>query len=332
MNYTNSGVLTHEHIAITNHLPNIGMGTVKEEILNGFRASPKYIPSKFFYDKHGSELFEKITRLDEYYPTRTEKSILSSIGKNLYIDWEGAGIVELGSGDHSKIRLLLSQIPPEALSTLSYFPVDISQSAILNASEKLLEEFPSLHIEGIVADFVNQLQLIPNTGNRVFCFFGSTIGNFDEAQAKRFLKNLGRQMQPGDHLLLGLDMVKDTDILEKAYNDAQGITAAFNKNILNVVNKLAGTDFRPELFEHVAFYNEERCRIEMHLRALQDMAVQIHPENGQIFIDRGERIHTENSHKFNEDHIRKIGLWAGMKTEQIFTDENRWFSLVHYVK
>ncbi len=332
MNYTTGVTLKKTAVTITNHLSGIGSDAVKEEILEGLRSHPKYISSKFFYDKTGSELFKKITTLEEYYPTRTEKIILFSLGDGLNIDFRDLNIIELGSGDHSKIRLLLSHIPGPVLPTVHYYPVDISQSAILNATEKLLEEFPVLHIEGIVADFVHQLDLVPSVRKRLFCFFGSTIGNFGKNLTKRFLQHLGKLMKPGDHFLLGLDMVKDAEVLEKAYQDAQGVTAAFNKNILNVVNHLAGTDFDPALFEHVAFYDRENRKIEMHLRALRDMTVSAHPENNPISIARGEMIHTENSHKFNTRQIDEMATWAGLQTERIFTDRNKWFSLVHFRK
>ncbi len=331
MNYIKQEKSTvEEDSGLVNHLSDIGIKKIQEEIITGLRAKQKYISSKFFYDEKGSELFELITNLDEYYPTRTEKKILSSIGQDLKLDFSELSIVELGSGDPSKIRLLLQQIPENELSTLRYFPVDISQSAIEDASEKLVDEFPMLNISGIVADFILQPNRVPKIGRRLFCFFGSTIGNLTMDEIEKFMKRLGAEMQEGDGLLLGLDMIKDTFILEKAYNDDHQVTADFNKNILNVINVLANTDFDPEEFEHQSFYNEEEERIEMHLKAKSDMVITFNSEAAKIQIKKGETIHTENSHKFKKEHIETMGLWAGLSTEKIFSDHNQWFNLVYY--
>lgn len=332
MNYSDTGVRVSTGFKIKNYLPDIGIDAARQEILTGLRAHPKYISSKFFYDQQGSALFEEITRLEEYYPTRTEKSILATIIEDLNLDFTGFSIIELGSGDHSKIRLLLSRIPENELESVKYYPVDISQSAIEQAAGKLTEEFPVLEIEGIVADFISQLHMIPNAGKRMFCFFGSTIGNLNMNETQRFMKLLGDTMQQGDHFLLGLDMIKDPTILEKAYNDSRQITADFNKNILNVVNRLAGADFDPDGFDHLAFYNSGKNRIEMHLKAKEDMEVNIRTNGEKIHIRKGETIHTENSQKFGDHHIRLMGKWAGLRIKDIFTDINRWFSLVHYIK
>lgn len=331
MNYLKQEKSTiEENCGLVNHLPEIGIEKIHEEIFAGLRAEQKYISSKFFYDEKGSELFELITELDEYYPTRTEKKILSTITEELKLDFSELSIVELGSGDPSKIRLLLQQIPENELSTLQYFPVDISQSAIEDASEKLVDEFPMINISGIVADFILQPNRVPKTGRRLFCFFGSTIGNLTMDEVEKFMKRLGAEMQEGDGLLLGLDMIKDISILEKAYNDDRQITADFNRNILNVVNVLTDTDFDPEEFEHRSFYNKEKERIEMHLEAKRDIVITSNSAAEKIYMKKGETIHTENSHKFKKEHIEIMGLWAGLSIENFFTDPNQWFSLVYY--
>jgi len=332
MNYLETEIRIPESVSIDNHLPKIGINNVQKEITAGLQAFPKYISSKFFYDQRGSELFEKITQLDEYYPTRTEKSILSTIGKDLNLDYTSLNIIELGSGEHSKISLLLQQIPENKLPSIKYFPVDISQSAIEMSSASLATDFPIIKVQGIVADFLHQLNLIPKTGKRLFCFFGSTIGNLNITEIEQFMKLIGAEMQQDESLLLGMDMVKDTSILEKAYNDEQQITAEFNKNILNVINDLANTNFDPADFDHQAFYNEDYNRIEMHLKAKADMIINVKSTDSIILIQKGETIHTENSHKFNQDIIRTMAYWGGLDTEQIFTDSNKWFSLVHYKK
>lgn len=332
MNYLKAESIIKGKVKLINYLPDIGINKVGEEIFSGLKAFPKYISPKFFYDERGSELFEAITKLDEYYPTRTEKKILLTIAKDLNLDFSELSIIELGSGDSSKIRLLLRQIPENKLSTIKYYPVDISQSTIERAAYKLTDEFPMLKIEGIVADFIYQLNLIPKTEKSLFCFFGSTIGNLNMTEIEQFMKFLGKQMQEGDSFLLGLDMIKDTSVLEKAYNDDQQITSDFNKNILNVINNLVNTNFEPANFEHLAFYNKSEKRIEMHLKARKDMVITFNSGGDKIHIKKGETIHTENSHKFNKDNIKTMGFWAGLDTEKIFTDNKQWFSLVHYKK
>ena len=332
MNYTQEISVNKNNIELINYLPNIGISNVKEEILVGLRATPKYVSPKFFYDGKGSDLFEQITHLEEYYPTRTEKKIISSIGKDININFKNLNIIELGSGDSSKISLLFNQIPTEDLKTVNYFPVDISQSAIEKSASELIQQFSLNNITGIVVDFIHQLKLIPKPGKRLFCFFGSTIGNFNSQEAKAFMTLLGNTMQKGDSLLLGMDMVKDISVLEKAYNDKKGITAKFNKNILIVVNNLTDSNFTLSDFEHYAFYNIEKSRIEMHLRALKDVEISLPSGTEKIQINKGETIHTENSYKYNLHDIEMFGMWADIEIKNILTDENSWFNLVYYEK
>lgn len=326
---------TEERISIDNHLDRIDDEVLKQEILQGLKGTPKRIPSKFFYDKRGSALFEEITRLEEYYPTRCEKYILKTLGGEIRLGSHGNNelkIIELGSGDSSKIRLFLHSFPPDRLSRLIYYPVDISEDAIRGALSDLTHEFPMLRIRGIVADFLEHLRFLPRSEPRLFCFFGSTIGNMDEPEADRFMAELGRQMQPGDHLLLGLDMVKDVNVLENAYNDEPGVTARFNKNILFVANELLDADFDPESFEHRAFYHRERQRIEMHLLARKNMLVRCGKNGPEIDIRQGEGIHTENSRKFSRDQIHELADRGQLKVNEIFADPKGWFSVVHYTK
>lgn len=317
---------------IINKLKEIDSGKVKEEILQGLSSQPRYISPKYFYDSDGSDLFESITELEEYYPTRTEKSILSGIGNKLELDFDELNIVELGSGDPSKIRLLLQQIPSEKRTNLSYYPVDISHSALENSMLQLAEEFPEITITGIVADFMQQFSKLPKTKNRLFCFLGSTIGNFTPKERLSFMQGLGNEMESGDHLLLGLDMVKDSHLLHSAYNDSQDLTAAFNKNILNVVNGIIDTSFEATDFEHLAFYNENEQRVEMHLKATRDRKIRINGNHETLNIKKGETIHTENSYKFRSEDIESIGRQAGLECVSVFTDKQKWFSLVLYSK
>ncbi len=319
-------------IRIINKLKEIDPGEVRKEIIEGLSSDPRTISPKFFYNEGGSELFESITGLEEYYPTRTEKDILSGIASHMNIDFQHLNIVELGSGDPSKIRLLLQQISEENLASLHYYPVDISHSALENSLEKLAEEFPVITITGIVADFMQQFDKLPNVKNRLFCFLGSTIGNFTPEDRDTFMRELGKEMKAGDHLILGLDMVKDPQVLHKAYNDSKQLTAAFNKNILNVMNDMVDTSFETTDFEHMAFYNEKEQRIEMHLKAMKDHRIRINGHQATLEIKKGDTIHTENSYKFTRGDIESIGGQAGLIPESVFTDEQNWFSLVLFVK
>jgi len=332
MNFTKELIIENTNGNLENHLPKLGIEKVESEIFTGLKAIPKYISPKYFYDEMGSELFEEITELDEYYPTKTEKGILVTIASKLNLDYSNLSLIELGSGDASKIRLLINQIPKEKLSSIKYYPIDISQSAIEKSSKILASEFSSISIRGIVADFIHQKSWVPKSNNRLFCFFGSTIGNMTISETKEFLKLLGSEMGKGDSLLLGMDMVKDLNVLVKAYNDEKNITAQFNKNILNVVNKLVGLNFNADEFEHLAFYNKDKERIEMHLKAKKDMIIKTKNLSDKIFIRKGETIHTENSHKFTKESIEKFGFWAKLKVEKVLTDKNNWFSLIHFRK
>ncbi|HHJ52750.1 MAG TPA: L-histidine N(alpha)-methyltransferase, partial [Caldithrix abyssi] len=237
MALTEQVTASRDRVKIVNYLPVIGKETIVNEIVGGLKAAPKRISPKYFYDEVGSKLFEEITRLSEYYPTRCEKQILTSLWDKLHLEFDELSIVELGSGDASKIRLLLRQIPEFHLEKITYIPIDISKAALNWAADELTREYPELNIHGIVADFLFDLSMIPENGQRLFCFLGGTIGNFDPDEARRFLEMLGAMMRSDDRLLLGMDMVKEFSIIESAYNDARQVTARFNKNILRVVNR-----------------------------------------------------------------------------------------------
>ena len=310
----------------------IATKTEEEEMLAGLMAAQKHLPCKFFYDEAGSKLFEQITRLEEYYPSRTEKSILKRHAGELMRGAEGASLVEIGSGDCSKISILLQALPEVILKTSIYVPVDVSLSAIEESRCKLEERFGAIEVCGIVADFMQQIHLVSQYENKIFCFFGSTIGNLDRRDAVRFVEKLGKLMNTGERLLLGLDMVKDKAVLEGAYNDEKGVTARFNKNILNVANKILGTNFESEYFRHHAFFDEEKQRIEMHLMATRDITIKFPFFEGGLEIPKGQTIHTENSHKFTSHHIDEFASASGLSVRAVYTDSNRWFTLVDYIK
>lgn len=332
MNYTTEEKIEEGNITIKSFLPEIGLETVRQEILNGLRADQKRISSKFFYDEMGSKLFEEITELPEYYPSRTEKSILRDLAGNLSEGLEETDIVELGSGDLSKIKILFDEISEEARTRLTYIPVDVSYSAIQDSAQSLVRIFPSLSINGMVADFTTQLERVPVGRRRLFCFFGSTIGNLTRSDSYEFMRNLGEVMKSGDRLLMGVDLIKDLSIIERAYNDSQGITARFNKNILNVVNSLVGSDFDPGMFHHRAFFNSDHSRVEMHLVAAGSVETTLSGGDSSVNLREGESIHTENSHKYSYEDLERFASAARLKIKEIHTDESEWFALVEMEK
>jgi len=322
---------TTEQVRITSLLAREDKEETIGEIFTGLSSERKYIPSRFFYDAEGSALFEKITSLPEYYPTRTEKAILENISREFTGNGSHKEIVELGSGDCSKISIILDALPTELLSSVNYYPVDISESSMRKSAERLAARFPGLKVHGLLADFMNHLDSLPGEDERLVCFFGSTIGNLTHDQAIEFLSGISGMMHGGDSFLVGFDMVKDTDILKAAYNDSQGITESFNRNILTAVNNIAGTVFNPGRFKHLAFYDPAKMRIEMHLEALADMEIHSLHFSEAINISKGETIHTENSHKFSPELIDAMATDAGLKVRNRYTDKKGWFSLVEFV-
>ena len=319
-------------VKILNYLSQIDKITQADEIIKGLQHPvQKYILPKYFYDKTGSELYEQITGLEAYYPYRTEKSILENIAKNVDFQHYNS-IVELGSGDASKISLVLQQMDAGKLQQMTYYPADISLDAIKNAIDTLQKRFRLKEITGLAMDFNQQLSFLPKTKKRLICFFGSTIGNMDIDNRNKFLVDLSREMSPGDGLLLGIDLVKNIDTLEAAYNDAQGITAKFNLNVLNVANRMAGFNFNTEDFRHRAFYNREKRRIEMHLYAVKDLLIENHIFGNNIVLKKGESIHTENSYKFVLDDILHWARITNLHISNIMTDKGTLFALIYLTK
>lgn len=316
---------------ITNLLENEKKAELVQQLFTGLTGEKKYIPCHFLYDEMGSLLFEQITTLPEYYPTRTELSILKTYADSILDNFSTLDIIELGSGNHAKIAMLLDAISEDRIGDVRYFPVDVSKSALTTSAVGLKERFPALRVHAIVADFMKVLPVINGNSRKLFCFFGSTIGNMDIAVAHEFLLRITKLMEPGAVFLLGLDMVKDRQMLHDAYNDRQGITAAFNMNILNVVNTLAGTGFKSNDFEHQAMYNEDNHRVEMYLVAKRDLETGINGFDRVISMHQGERIHTENSHKYTAADIDRFAAVMDLTPSNIFTDPQGWFSLVRFV-
>ncbi len=321
-----------QQITINNFLQNISDEQNRKTIFKGLQSKKKYIPSKFFYDDYGSKLYEEITELPEYYLPNKEITLLKEIASEIKPEIENVDIVELGSGDCTKISIILDFITPQAMKTIRYLPFDVCEPAIKRSSDILSEKFSDIIIYGMVADFQKQLHIIPKDNKRIFCFFGSTLGNLSTDEANEFIINLSNIMQKDDMLILGLDMVKERNILEKAYNDSKNVTAKFNKNILNVVNKYIKTNFKTHDFEHNAFFNEKHSRIEMHLKATKHLQITSPYLQKEININKGETIHTENSHKFTNDHINNLALNANLDIQNIFTDPDKWFSIVQLLK
>lgn len=332
MNYINEEVITASRISITNLLQEIGPDEVIREIIAGLRAKQKTISSKYFYNRVGSILFEEITRLEEYYPTRTEKSILKKIAPDLMKQYGEFEIIELGPGDNSKVSILLSAAKDLNQSAMRYLPLDISQAALSVSAAELVRIYPNLHVEGYAVDFLSQFGAIQREHPAIVCFFGSTIGNFEWEASLELLRNLSGKMKRGDVLLLGMDLVKPAHVLHAAYNDAGGLTEAFNKNILNSVNDLIKSDFNADDFEHLAFYNKKKTRIEMHLVARRDLNIHSAYIREDILFKKGETIHTENSHKYNSRHIREIIKATGFQLNQTHTDEKGWFAVTEFQK
>lgn len=281
----------------------------------------------------GSELFEEITKLPEYYLTRTEKSILENIAPELMNRNGAFEIVELGSGDCSKISILLHEVKQRNLQYLTYLPVDFSNSVVEKSSAELSIQFPGLEINGCVADFIHQLNQISRSNKpRLLCFFGSIIGNFTKEESTEIIQNLESGLLVDNSLLVGFDLMKPVSALHSAHNDSGGITGAFNLNILNVVNKIIKSDFKPDCFSHHSYFNKEKLRIEMHLIAKQDCKINSPSFKQPLQLKKGDSIHTENSHKFNSEMIQELAINANLKIENFYTDIKEWFALVEFAK
>lgn len=306
-------------------------GTIGQDVLRGLSADQKYIPSKYFYDDRGSKLFEAICDLPEYYPTRTELRILSDHARDIVRGFRQVDLVELGAGANRKIRHLLDAFGPWRRADVRYVPVDVSGSALQESAGQLRAVYPEMRIKVIEADFTRNLHLMRSDRPKLVLFFGSTIGNLDEGEVSSFLKDVAAMLNPEDRFVLGLDMVKPVEIVEAAYNDSQNVTAEFNKNILHVINRELSAGFDPADFDHVAFYDEERERVEMHLRARRDMRVEVKDLEISVALKKGETIRTEICRKFRRDGAEDMIQDAGMRVRRWYSGPNGWFSLLEAV-
>jgi L-histidine N-alpha-methyltransferase len=299
------------------------------EIIAGMTRPQKRLPSKYFYDAYGSWLFERICDLPEYYLTRTELAILKEKSPEImaFFAEDFGDLVELGSGSNRKIKILLDAVDGAGWRRVRYVPVDISDSALKDASRELLYAYGDLDVLGIIADFTRGLEVMPK-GRKLITFLGSTIGNFSGPERIAFLRGVAAVMNPGDRFLLGLDMLKSPDLLEAAYNDSQGVTAAFNKNILRNLNRSLNADFHLADFEHQAVFVEGKERVEMHLQATRPTAARIAALKLPVSLRDGETIHTEICQKFSRDGAQGDFHKAGLAALEWFTDPQGWFSLV----
>ena len=294
------------------------------DVVAGLTAARKRLSPKYFYDNAGSALFERITELPEYYPTRREIGILNEhAGDIAGLIPPGAALIEFGSGSSTKTRILLSA----AKTLAAYVPVDISAQFLHQQMAGLRREYPKVAMLPVAADFTKPFDLpdAVQTMPRAGFFPGSTIGNFEPHEAAAFLRHAGRILGPGAAFIVGVDLVKDTQVLKKAYNDSQGVTAKFNLNLLTRINRELDAKFNPACFQHHAFFNRDRSRIEMHLASLKRQRIKVCGEC--IEFRAGETIHTENSYKYSIDSFRALARGAGWAPTAVWTDADNYFSV-----
>jgi L-histidine N-alpha-methyltransferase len=308
-------------IAIDVHLDADAAEAMARDVREGLSASPKELSPKYFYDERGSQLFEQITELSEYYPTRAEREILSERSAEIHAT-AGAPrtLVELGSGSASKTRHLLTAMR-DAGCLETYVPVDISEEITQETARILVDEYPGLAVRGLVCDFEHDLERIHSNGSaRLVAFLGGTIGNLYPGERRDLLTRIAALFAPGDHLLLGTDLVKETGRLEAAYDDAAGVTAEFNKNVLQVLNRELAADFDLDAFEHVARYDAREERMDIRLRSLAEQTVVLDELDLSIQFAAGEEMRTEISTKFTRERLECVYAEAGLEMRGWFTD------------
>jgi L-histidine Nalpha-methyltransferase len=299
------------------------------EVYRGLTAFPKNLSAWLFYDQRGSELFEAITELPEYYLTRTERAIFTEHGDAILAaaDARNLSMIELGAGTATKTGLLLAAAVRRH-GRVSYYPIDISTSALEEAQRRIGEEQPQVSVMPIVWDYTTNMSEMPATlGRKLVLYIGSSIGNFEPRDAAALLRRLRGHLAPGDLLLLGVDHIKDRSTLLRAYNDAAGVTAEFNRNMLTRIRRELGANFRPGLFRHHACWNDREARIEMHLESLVAQEITIPALDLTVGFRRGESIHTENSYKFTPESVAALLSRAGFAVRQDWTDPKRWFGV-----
>ena len=314
--------------ALDVHLDGRGvLDTIGEDVRRGLGAPQKYLYPKYLYDATGSLLFEQITELPEYYPTRTELAILCAQREDILRRAAPHELLELGSGASTKVRTLLDA-RRDVNTPGRYVAFDVSESIVRAAGDDLLERYPDLELHGVIGDFERHLDLVPPAvGRRLVLFLGSTLGNLEQPEQRAMLSEVRKLLAPGDSLLLGIDLVKDVTVLEAAYNDDAGVTAAFSRNILCVINNALHADFDPNDFCHSAHFNPDAARIEIRLYTDRAHSVRIADLDMTVDFAKGEPIWTENSHKFTKESATAILESSGMAMEAWYTDEREYFGL-----
>lgn len=295
----------------------------------GLRQPQKRLPCKYLYDQRGSELFDQICELDEYYPTRTELAVTRRYAREIASQiGAGAALVEYGSGSSTKTRLLLDELP----TARAYVPIDICREQLAASARRVAQTYPALAVLPVCADFTHPIALpqFPERPTHAAVYFpGSTIGNFTPADAQNLLRSIRSTVDVGGGAVLGIDLQKTVEVVEAAYNDAEGVTAAFNLNLLERINRELGADFCVDDFEHRADYDPEHGRIDMLLVAQRDQIVEVAGE--PVRFKRGETIHTEHSHKYTLDGFARLAAGAGLAVHKAWTDPKHWFAVVHLV-
>jgi L-histidine N-alpha-methyltransferase len=319
--------LAEPAVQIDSHLSHSGERSLADDVLDGLTRPFKELPPKHFYDARGAQLFDRICELPEYYPTRAERSILQARASEIASITGACELVELGSGTAAKTRVLLDAL--SAAGTLvRYVPMDVTEQMVRDCAELLTEEYPGLQVYGVIGDLERHLDRVPApVGPRIVAFLGGTIGNFPPGSRRRVLRQIRGLLGPGDHLLMGADLVKDPEVLEAAYDDAQGLTAEFNRNLLSVLNRELDADFDPEDFEHVAVFDREHEWIEMRLRARRDHTALVRALDLPVHFHAGEEMRTEISAKFTHERLRGDLAAAGLSLVRWLTDSEGQFAL-----
>ncbi|MEL6552902.1 MAG: L-histidine N(alpha)-methyltransferase [Cyanobacteria bacterium J06621_11] len=300
-----------------------------QDVIDGLTSKPMSLPPKYFYDEKGSQLFEQICELPEYYPTRTERSILQTAGDAIAQKTGPCEIVELGSGSSTKTRILLDAYQSAGLP-LRYLPIDVSDTMLSESATALLAEYLSLSVHALASTYEPALAALPprQLPARMILFIGSTIGNLSPAECEQFLALISQRLEIGDYFLLGLDLQKETSVLEAAYNDTQGVTAAFNLNMLIHLNQRFEGDFDSTKFSHIAHYNSVENQIEMHLESLRPQTVRLHKLGLTVAFEEGDRILSEISRKFDLGEMTRSLSTHNLTVTQTFTDKNQWFGVL----
>jgi L-histidine N-alpha-methyltransferase len=316
-----------DDVTVDVHLaPDAAARALEADVRAGLGSTPKTLPPKWFYDDRGSELFDEITRLPEYYPTRTERSILVAHAREIAELTKADTLVELGSGTSEKTRLLLDALR-EAGTLERFVPFDVSEQTLRDAATAIAREYPGVQVHAVVGDFEHHLGDLPGGGTRLVAFLGSTIGNLAPAPRAAFLRDLAATLVPGDALLLGTDLVKDAERLVAAYDDAAGVTAAFDKNVLVVLDRELDADFDPDAFDHVARYDPVEEWIEMRLRARRAQVVHLRALDLRVEFGAGEELRTEISAKFRREGVEAELAAAGFELAEWWTDPAGDFAL-----